>query len=266
MELVFEPPVGSKQVDTATEFRMGELLDELHRLQEVELKLAELRQARDDKSRRVDRLKRRREQIDEKIRQHSRLVRERQARIDALSLDVAAREEQINKHRVALTKAKTNKEYASILAAMNTEKADNSKVETEILQHMEELQTLSQEGERLEAEKQELLQSAEAARKVLDEFNDETHGERGGLEATRNEHAEKIPPPIFNTFTRVAQRHEGDAMATVRKVHPKRDEYICEGCNMKVTLEMVNALRSRDEVQLCSHCGRILYFEAAAAR
>lgn len=244
---------------------MGELLDELHRLQEVELKLAELRQARDDKSRRVNRFQRKADQIDEKIRQQARRLQERQAQIDALSLDVAAREEQINKHRLALTKAKTNKEYASILAAMNTEKADNSKVETVILQQMEEMQGLKDEAERLEAEKQKLLQSAESAQHALDEFNNETKGERGGLEATRSQHAEKIPPPIFNTFSRVAKRHEGDAMATVRKVHPKRDEYICDGCNMKVTLEVVNALQSRDEVQLCSSCGRILYFEAATA-
>ena len=88
-------------------------------------------------------------------------------RIDALSLDVAAREEQVNKHRIALTKAKTNKEYAAILAAMNTEKADNSKIETDILQIMEEMQSLQEEGERLEAEKIQHLESVATAEKAL---------------------------------------------------------------------------------------------------
>ncbi len=245
---------------------MGELLEELHRLQQVELKLAEIRQTREDKARRIERFRRRTDQADEKLLQHNRTVRERQMRIDTLSLDVAAREEQINKHRIALTKAKTNKEYAAILTAMNTEKADNSKIETEILQLMERMQTLEEEGKQIEAEKAQHLESAETAQKVLDAFDAEINKERISLEATHDQHSEKIPGPIFATFTRVAQRHEGDAMATVTKTHPKRDEYICAGCNMKITLEVVNSLQSRDEIQLCGQCGRILYFETTPAR
>jgi len=245
---------------------MGELLEELHRLQQVELKLAEIRLAREDKTRRVERFRRRADQTDEQLRQHHRTVRDRQLRIDALSLDVASREEQINKHRVALTKAKTNKEYASILAAMNTEKADNSKIETEILQLMEEMQTLAKEGERIEAEKAQHLEAAETAQKALDAYDAEINQEHTALETARDQHSERVPAPIFATFARVAQRHEGDAMATVRKAHPKRDEYICAGCNMKITLEVVNALQSKDEIQLCGQCGRILYFDATPAR
>jgi len=245
---------------------MGELLEELHRLQRVELRLAEIRQARDDKTRRVERFRRRADQTDEQLQQHNRTVRGCQIRIDALSLDVAAREEQINKHRIALTKAKTNKEYASILAAMNTEKADNSKIETEILQLMEQMQTLAEEGKLIEAEKAQHIESAETAQKALDAYDAGINREQTSLEATREQHSERIPGPVFATFARVAQRHEGDAMANVTKAHPKRDEYICAGCNMKITLEVVNSLQSRDEIQLCGQCGRILYFEATPAR
>ncbi len=35
----------------------------------------------------------------------------------------------------------------------------------------------------------------------------------------------------------------------------------CGGCNMKVALEIINALQSRDEIQTCSACGRLLYLE-----
>jgi predicted nucleic acid-binding Zn-ribbon protein len=54
-------------------------------------------------------------------------------------------------------------------------------------------------------------------------------------------------------------------MALVERVHPKRVEYVCSGCNMSVTLEIVNALQSRDEVQTCQICSRILYFEVPAS-
>jgi predicted nucleic acid-binding Zn-ribbon protein len=44
------------------------------------------------------------------------------------------------------------------------------------------------------------------------------------------------------------------------------EEYNCAGCNMKVTLEIVSALSSRDDIQLCGSCGRILYLEQIPAR
>ena len=50
-------------------------------------------------------------------------------------------------------------------------------------------------------------------------------------------------------------------MAPVTKLHPKREEYACTGCNLNVTLEVVNVLHKGDELQLCSSCGRVLYLE-----
>ena len=54
-------------------------------------------------------------------------------------------------------------------------------------------------------------------------------------------------------------------MAAVSRLRPKRDDYTCEGCNMGVTLEIVNSLQTRDEIQLCGVCRRILYLETSAA-
>jgi len=245
---------------------MGEILEELHKLQTVELKLAEIRQTHDDKARRVERFHRRAQQAEDQAQQHARTVRERQMRIDALSLDITTREEQINTHRIALTKAKTNKEYAAILAAMNTEKADSSKIETAALQLMEEMQTLKATGEAIEAEKAKHLADAETAQNALDAYDKETEEARTALEATRATHAEKIPGPVYSMFSRVAKRNEGDAMAQVEKTHPKRDDFICGGCNISITLEVVNSLQTRDEIQLCGQCGRILYFAQAAPK
>ena len=52
-------------------------------------------------------------------------------------------------------------------------------------------------------------------------------------------------------------------MADVQKPHPKRDEFVCGGCHMTITAEAVNALMTRDELQTCNNCGRILYLQQA---
>lgn len=244
---------------------MGEILEELHRLQIVELKLVEIRQAREERERRIERYRRRVVDADERLARNESTVRTEQMRIDELSLDVAAREETVGKHRQALTTAKTNKEYAAILAAMNTEKADNSKIENEILRLMEQAQTFKDAGTQINAEKTQHLEDVRKAEAHLKALDDERGDEQSELESSRAERAAKISPPTLATFTRVASRHDGAALAEILKVHPKRDDYVCSGCNITVTLEVVNALHTRDEIQLCGACGRIFYLESSTA-
>ncbi len=244
---------------------MGALLEQLRRLQNVELQLAAIRRGRESKTRHIDVARRQLRQIDEKVQQNHAKAREVQMRIDALSLDVAAQEESINRHRQALNKAKTNKEYAAILTAMNTEKADSSKTESAVLQHMEELARVKGEGSTVEAEKAKVLEHLASAEAGLKAFDDQSAVELKRLESERSEISAKIHLQAVEIFNRVAQRHDGEALAAVTKPRPKRDEYSCGGCNMKVTLEVVNGLQTRDEIQTCKVCGRILYLDLPAA-
>ena len=103
----------------------------------------------------------------------------------------AAREQAIDKHRQALNSAKTNKEYSGILTALNTEKADNAKIETEMLQLMEEIQGFKDEAVRLEAERQKLLEEAERSEDLLGIFDAQNHQRRGTT-------AWKIKGPCFS--------------------------------------------------------------------
>jgi len=240
---------------------MGQVLEALHRLQAVERQLAEIRRNRNTKVRRVEYHKRQVKEAEEKIQKNELIIRQRQVRLDALQLDVASREETINKHRQALNTAKTNKEYAAILTAMNTEKADNAKFETEILHLMDEIQRLTDEAATLQAKRAKLEENVTRAEEILHTLDAETKAERDELQAKRDVCAEQLEPTTLITFTRVADRHDGEALVPLTRLHPKRDEYICSGCNLKVTLEVVNSLQTRDEVQFCTVCGRILYLD-----
>ncbi len=245
---------------------MSGTLEELRRLQDLEIQLAAIRRTRESKARQVDIHRRQVRLIDERLQENHRKARECQMRLDALSLDVSAREDSVSKHRLALNKAKTNKEYAAILAAMNTEKADTSKVENEVLGLMEELQRIKAEGTSIEAEKAKSQESVVTTEEALKAFDAHSKEEREGLQSGREAFIGKVATAAMDMFNRVAQRHEGEAMAPVVKLRPKRDEWSCGGCNMKVTLEVINALQTRDEIILCNVCGRILYLESVPAK
>ncbi len=245
---------------------MGQTLETLHNLQVIELQLAELRREREVKERRVQTHQRQARKAEERLQQNQNLIRERQKQLDALQLDVSAREEVINRHRQGLNKAKTNKEYAAILTAMNTEKADSAKLENDILKLMDEVQALTDRAADLETERAKVFEDVARAEAGLRAYDEASKAHYDDLQGRRDRCAENIEPTTLTTFTRVADHHDGEAMALIRKLHPKRDEYVCCGCNMKVALEMVNSLQTRDEIQVCKVCGRILYLEPAAAQ
>ena len=166
---------------------MGQVLESLHRLQGIEIQLAEIRRDRDSKVRRVKLRIRRVRVADEEILTYKNTSRQRQIRLDALQLDVTARETAIDKHRQALNKAKTNKEYAAILTALNTEKADNSKFETEMLQLMDQIQKVTDQVADLEAEKSKLSQEQARAEEAVAAFDAEHKAQSDDLCSRRTE-------------------------------------------------------------------------------
>jgi len=245
---------------------MGELLEALHRLQGVELKLAGLRRTEESKKRRINTSRRQSKEAEDQLAKAETAVRDSQMRIDSLTLDVDVREESIDKHRTALSQAKTNKEYAAILTAINTEKADNTKLETQVLQLLEDNKKLKEQVLEIQANRDRLSERIANAVEDLDAFRDRTQEERDRQQAQRDLCAEDIPPEALNTFIRVAERHDGEAMVPVLRLHPKRQEYACSGCNMTLTLEVISSLQTGNELQFCKTCGRLLYLDEQATR
>jgi predicted nucleic acid-binding Zn-ribbon protein len=243
-------------------YLMGATLEALRRLQEVEQQLVLLRQQEEKRKRLIRAQKRGIRKCAEALSDREADIRAHRKEVDRIDLDVKTREQTLARHREALNKAKTNKEYSSILTTINTEKVDSAKLEARELQLMAETETIRAEFARIEAEQAEHEQRLGEAERALQDYLDETADQRTTLEQQREEAAADVPASIRGIFDRVAERHDGEALAPVVRMHPKREEYACGGCNMKVTLENVNALRTRDDMQLCNACGRILYLDS----
>ena len=92
---------------------MGATVSELRRLQEVELQLVGIRRNREGKARRVEVQQTKVRQIESRIEENHRAAKAQQMKVDELTLDVASREDSVDKHRQALNKAKTNKDIVN---------------------------------------------------------------------------------------------------------------------------------------------------------
>ncbi len=241
---------------------MPGIIEALHHLQAIERQLAAFRRNEQSKQRRIELYKRQAEQVERTLRQRQQHVRDAQQDVDRVILEVRTRDEHIAKHRQALSAARTNKEYSAILTTLNLEKADTANLETAVLERMGQLDELKAKFVEVEQEKQTIQERIAKAESALVNHLAETADERRRLEASKDAASDGIPPSSLQTFNRVAHHHDGEAMAEVTKIHPRREEYCCAGCNMKVSLEVVNTLHGGRDLQFCQVCGRILYLPA----
>lgn len=243
---------------------MGVFLDKLYHFHQLTYRLHLLRQQIQSQ--------RRRAQLQErKIAEHARqieLLREqiRKAQADAASaeLDLKARESSLERLRGQLNTAKTNKEYSTLLREINTFKADSTRVEENALQRMAAV-------DELKVKLADLQEQADSEQRRLNELQAQAKdreqalaGQVADVQEQRRAAAAELPPEVQAQVDRLAEAHDGEAMAPVVKAHPKREEYVCGGCNMSITLEQVSSLSGRDDIQTCNCCGRLLYLGEAA--
>jgi len=177
---------------------------------------------------------------------------------DRLEVELKSRDDHIAKYRAALNLAKTNKEYSAILTELNTNKADNSKLEAEIL----ELMKTTEADEAACAELQGQIDSQKAK---VDEIRKNAEAQAVDLEqdVTRvqlewNAAAEGIGKETLEVFKRVAETYDGEALAHAEQQDERTGVYSCGGCFMRTPDEVVNQLMTHDDIIRCSNCSRIL--------
>lgn len=242
---------------------MGTLLGSLLKLQAVERQLAQVRGRKRTRLNiirvqegKVEQLRGEQESL------HQRSLSRRKDG-DQLALDLKAKEEQASKLRTSLNSAKTNKEYAAILTQLNGLKADNAKVEEQVLVVMQEVEAIAaEEVKAQERIAQEVARLEEMKKFTSDELT-RLEGMIEALSAQRAEATQGVPAQALTAFERIAGNYDGEGMANieVRGTKPPYD-YVCGGCYMSLNAEHVNALRTRDEIRTCDNCQRILYLKS----
>jgi predicted nucleic acid-binding Zn-ribbon protein len=177
---------------------------------------------------------------------------------DRLELEMKSRDEMVSKIRASLNTAKTNKEYAALLTQLNMSKADNTKVENQVLELFKDIETD-------EAEKQKIQEQIDHQKQTLDDIRKHAEIDAEKYEAEIQEiqsewdaQAKTVGPKELEIFKRVAETYDGEAIAVVNEQDGKSGAYSCGGCFMGITAESVNLLMTKDDIIRCPNCMRIL--------
>jgi len=178
--------------------------------------------------------------------------------VDRLELELKERDERIGKLRAVLNMAKTNKEYAAILTELNTSKADNAKLENQILDLMKNI-------EADDANCTEIQNQIDEQKVELDQLRKDTkvkatkyEAQIEDIQAEWDHSAKAIPLEVLEIFKRGADTYDGEVLAATVKENEKNEVFSCGGCFMRLPAETVNQLMTKDDIIRCSNCTRIL--------
>jgi len=177
---------------------------------------------------------------------------------DRLELELKGREETIAKLRASLNTARTNKEYAAVLTQLNTTKADNSKIETQSLELLKDVEADEAECADIQKQIDEQKETLEQTRKTSETLAEKYQAEIDKVQTEWDEVAKTIPADSLETFKRVAETYDGHAVTAIEQQEGRTGAYSCGGCFMGITAESVNLLMTKDDLIRCPNCTRIL--------
>ena len=177
---------------------------------------------------------------------------------DRLELELKTRDEAIVHLRASLNTAKTNKEYAAVLTQLNTTRADNSKIETQILELMKDIEADEAESQKIQQQIDEQKSVLEQVRKDAETLAEKYQVTIDDIQSEWNNQAKNISKEALEVFNRVAETYDGEALAIIDEPDQKGAAYSCGGCFMGITAETVNLLMTKDDIIRCPNCTRIL--------
>ena len=228
-------------------------LDKLIELQRTDTNLRRLKNL-------LDTADERRAEIEQEFEQHAFSVREIQNRRDELHAKRADLERQIAENKTYLERADRNlkhaqnsKEYETAMRETDALQKQIGAFETQIVEAMEELESVEKELEE-RADEINTLDSKRAA--ALEEFDAALAADRSEYETETAHRAAAfahLPDRLAAVYDRLAQRsRDGIAVAEVVSAS-------CSACNMSLRPQMLLNVKKGDEIVTCENCSRILF-------
>ena len=161
----------------------------------------------------------------------------------------------IKKSEEKLRSVKTNKEYQSSLKEIDDLKAISAKIEDEMLEYLEKIESAENALQDRRQQHQEIVEETNQKKAALQRDAEQSEKRLVELESNRNAIAADLDDDLIALFNRVkAKQTNGVAIAEVKNA-------VCLGCNMNIPPQIYNELQRRDSLKYCPSCERIIYWK-----
>jgi len=193
----------------------------------------------------------------EKIVRHSLTIENAEKRRKELEAEIEAEVTHIKDRQSKLMNVQTNREYQSLLKEIEESKKNNKRREEEIVQLMEQVETLqkkvSDQENVCKAEEQLLLEVDEKIALLAQE----TKEKREKLEKTREQQVKKIPDNLRRRYDQLLAKRNGLAITGVING-------VCQGCFMNIPAQQFNEVLRGEQLLSCPTCQRMMFHQSPA--
>lgn len=241
-----------------------EMLGVLRELQEIDRQLAHYRRMQEYEPRRLAGQEAQVAAEEAKLKslgdKHSGTQRD----ISRKELDIKARQEKTNRLKTQMLSATTNKEYQAFLKEVSLEEVEKSRAEDELLEMMIGTEAFAKEETAIKAGIETARKGVQAVAVEVKAAVAEAAAREAELAASRKGVATALDPDTLRRYESLFRSRNGEAVveATFEAGSGGEEgQYLCRGCFMPLTHQMLNLLIIGKEVITCKSCSRILYIE-----
>ncbi len=233
---------------------MEDQIRTLVKVQSLDVQIYRLRKEKEAKPKELEGLRGTLEASRDELKRGQERLKSLQVEMKTKEVELATKEEEVKKYQAQLFKIKTNKEYQALQKEIEGSKADNSVLEEEIINLLDEIDMVGEEASKkkdVAAAEEVKLKEEEAKvevqlRQIEEELN-KLNGERAAL-------TPQVEPSVLARYERILANKDGLAMVRV-------EGEACQGCYMNVPPQVVNEIKMAKGLVICGNCSRILYIE-----
>ncbi len=232
---------------------MNSELGQLIRLQEADLRIAELTQRIQELPAEIEDLQHLLEESRQKVENSNHVLEETRSNRKRLESEVDDLKQKLAKYKTQLMEVKSNREYQAMLHEIAGVEKEIGSREDEILESMleaddvaEKIANASRELKSKESEIAGQRQELEAAIVEAEQEIQSRSTEKEGL-------IKKIQKGLMADYQRIASIRNGQALAEAR-------EQSCQACHVRLRPQFFAELKVGESIFRCESCSRILYF------
>lgn len=236
------------------ETKLNDEIKQLTELQVIDLQIAGLDEEFTQEAETVGKLQQTYDERQESIVELQEKIEKNDARRRELEAELADETGRIKERQSKMMQVQTNREYQSLLKEIEDAKKANKDREDEVVQVMEEVDSLSKILE-------EQLARSEGDEKSLAELNKKLETLRKNVEKKkkvvfkdRDSKSKGLDENLLSRYDILRERRNGRAVVGVT-------DGVCQGCFMAIPPQQYNEILRGEKMLNCPTCQRILFFQ-----
>ncbi|HSR52724.1 MAG TPA: C4-type zinc ribbon domain-containing protein [Acidobacteriota bacterium] len=234
-------------------------LEQLRRYQAADLEIRELQRRTAEIPQEIADLDQLLDSDRKAVEDAEKRLEEARSRRKSLEQEVDRLKEKRSKSKSQLMEVKSNKEYQAMLNEIATAEKTIAAKEDDILEVMLEIDDLKEDLSAAQSKLDREKEMVEKRRAEMEAFGGQAEEKIDRLEGKKVELAALIPPDLMTLYHRIAEVHNGMAMAELR-------DRTCQACNVTQRPQLIAEIRSGQAIAKCESCKRILYYVLPAEK